>query len=47
MNREHIEELLELCWTAREDGLIPLHRDQLPEQLRCFLPHPISADGEG
>ena len=41
VHREHIEELLELCWTAREDGLTPLDRDHLPVQLLCFLPHPI------
>ena len=44
MSVEHIEELLELCWTAREDGLT-LDRDQLPEQLVCFLPHPIEPRG--
>jgi len=43
--REPIEELLELCWTAAEDRLVPLDRDRLPEQLRCFLPHPIEPDG--
>ena len=42
---EHIEELLELCWTAGEDGLIPLDRDELPAQLLCFLPSPIEPDG--
>ena len=45
VHREHIEELLELCWTAAEDGLVPLDRDQLPAQLLCFLPHPIEPDG--
>jgi DtxR family Mn-dependent transcriptional regulator len=43
---EHIEELLELCWTAAEDGLVPLDRDRLPAQLLCFLPHPIEPDGD-
>lgn len=43
---EYIEELLELCWTAAEDGLTPLDRDRLPEQLRCFLPHPIEPNGD-
>ncbi|MBI3088466.1 MAG: metal-dependent transcriptional regulator [Candidatus Omnitrophica bacterium] len=42
---EPIEELLELCWTAAEDGLVPLDRDRLPTQLVCFLPHPIEPDG--
>ncbi|MBI2885138.1 MAG: metal-dependent transcriptional regulator [Candidatus Omnitrophica bacterium] len=42
--REQIEELLELCWTAAEDGLEPLDRARLPTQLRCFLPHPIEPD---
>lgn len=44
--REQMEELLELCWTASEDGLSTLHRDHLPTQLRCFLPHPIEPDGD-
>ncbi|MBI1953214.1 MAG: metal-dependent transcriptional regulator [Candidatus Omnitrophica bacterium] len=42
---EPIEEMLELVWTAQEDGLTPLDRDHLPQQLLCFLPHPIEADG--
>ena len=42
---EDIEELLELCWTAAEDGLMPLDRDGLPERLVCFLPHPIEPNG--
>lgn len=46
MSREHVEELLELCWTAAEDGLVPLDRDRLPTQLLCFLPHPIEPDGD-
>ena len=46
VHREHIEELLELCWTAAEDGLIPLDRDRLPTQLVCFLPHPIEPNGD-
>ena len=41
IHSEAIEELLELCWTADEDGLGPLDRDRLPTHLRCFLPHPI------
>lgn len=45
IHREHIEELLELCWTAAEDRLIPLDRHQLPAQLLCFLPHPIEPNG--
>jgi DtxR family Mn-dependent transcriptional regulator len=45
VHAEAIEELLELCWTAAEDGLILLDRDQLPTQLLCFLPHPIESDG--
>ena len=45
-HREAIEELLELCWTASEDGLNWLHRDRLPAQLRCFLPHPIEPNGD-
>lgn len=45
VTREQVEELLELLWTAAEDGLIPLDRHHLPEQLRCFLPSPIEADG--
>ncbi len=45
VHREHIEELLELCWTAAEDGLVPLDQDRLPTQLLCFLPHPIEPDG--
>ena len=45
MLSEPMEELLELCWTAAEDGLIPLDRDHLPSQLLCFLPHPISPNG--
>ena len=44
-HKEQIEEMLELCWTAAEDGLIPLDRDRLPTQLVCFLPHPIEPDG--
>ena len=43
---ESIEELLELCWTAAEDGLAPLDRDKLPQQLLCFLPHPIAPNGD-
>jgi DtxR family Mn-dependent transcriptional regulator len=39
--RETLEELLELWWTAGEDGLLPLNRQQLPERLRCYLPDPI------
>jgi DtxR family Mn-dependent transcriptional regulator len=46
VHREHIEELLELCWTAAEDGLTPLDRDRLPTQLLCFLPHPIEPNGD-
>lgn len=46
IHREHIEELLELCWTAAEDGLVPLDRRQLPTQLLCFLPHPIEPNGD-
>lgn len=46
MLTEAMEELLELCWTAAEDGLIPLDRDRLPAQLRCFLPHPIAPNGD-
>jgi len=45
VRNEELEELLELCWTAGEDGLIPLDRDHLPEQLLCFLPSPIESDG--
>ena len=45
IRRENIEELLGLCWTAAEDDLIPLDRDQLPTQLVCFLPHPIESNG--
>src|SRR3989338_4423054 len=44
-HKEQMEEMLELCWTAAEDGLIPLDRDRLPTQLVCFLPHPIEPDG--
>ena len=44
-HREAVEELLELLWTADEDGLLPLDRQELPQSLRCFLPHPI--DGRG
>ena len=47
IHREHVEELLELCWTAAEDKLVPLDRDRLPTQLLCFLPHPIESDGGG
>ncbi len=43
---EQIEELLELCWTAAEDGLMPLDRRRLPAQLACFLPHPIEPNGD-
>ena len=43
--QESLEELLELLWTADEDGLTPLDRQQLPESLRCFLPHPIQPGG--
>ncbi len=46
VHREQIEELLELCWTASEDGLMPLDRDTLPTQLVCFLPHPIEPNGD-
>lgn len=47
MNTAHeaVEELLELLWTAGEDGLLPLDRKALPDSLRCFLPHPIDSDG--
>ncbi len=45
-HREHIEELLELCWTAAEEKLVPLDRDRLPAQLLCFLPHPIEPNGD-
>lgn len=45
MSREQVEELLELCWTAAEDGLAPIDRDHLPAQLLCFLPHPIEPNG--
>ena len=44
---EQVEELLELCWTAAEDGLVPLDRDRLPEQLLCFLPRPIEPQQVG
>ena len=46
IHREHVEELLELCWTAAEDKLVPLDRDRLPAQLLCFLPHPIESNGD-
>lgn len=46
VHTESIEELLELCWTAAEDGLMPLDRDRLPSQLLCFLPHPIEPNGD-
>ena len=39
-----IEEILELCWTAAEDGFSPLDRDNLPKQLLCFLPNPIDPE---
>lgn len=45
LHREAVEEMLELLWTAAEDRLTPIHRQQLPIQLRCFLPHPIEPDG--
>ncbi|MBI2094245.1 MAG: FeoA domain-containing protein [Candidatus Omnitrophica bacterium] len=41
---EQIEELLELWWTAGEDGMSALNRRQLPKELLCFLPHPIAAE---
>jgi len=44
-HKEQMEEMLELCWTAAEDKLIPLDRDRLPTQLLCFLPHPIEPNG--
>ncbi|MBI4353753.1 MAG: metal-dependent transcriptional regulator [Candidatus Omnitrophica bacterium] len=43
--REAVEELLELLWTADEDDLLPLDRHRLPQSLRCFLPHPIEENG--
>jgi DtxR family Mn-dependent transcriptional regulator len=46
ITREQQEELLELCWTAAEDGISPLDRDRLPAQLVCFLPHPIEPAGQ-
>ena len=46
IHREHIEELLELCWTAAEDQLVRLDRDRLPAQLLCFLPHPIEPNND-
>ncbi|MBI3083975.1 MAG: metal-dependent transcriptional regulator [Candidatus Omnitrophica bacterium] len=46
VHTEHIEELLELCWTAAEDNPVPLDRDHLPAQLLCFLPHPIEPSGD-
>lgn len=39
--REALEELLELLWTAEEDGLSPVPRAQLPMEMRCFTPSPI------
>ena len=42
--QESVEELLELCWTAGEDGLSPLDRHALPKQLVCFLPYPLPPD---
>jgi DtxR family Mn-dependent transcriptional regulator len=45
--REDQEEFLELCWTAEEEGLHWVNRDQLPAHLTCFLPHPIEGDGFG
>ena len=42
--RESVEELLELLWTAEEDGLLTLDRHALPASLRCFLPSPIDED---
>ena len=47
VSREQVEELLELCWTAGEDHLLPLDRDHLPKQLLCFLPHPIEPQANG
>lgn len=41
MHREACEELLELCWTAAEDGMAWLDRHDLPTRLECFQPHPI------
>ncbi|HEX9780433.1 MAG TPA: metal-dependent transcriptional regulator [bacterium] len=46
VSREAIEEMLELCWTAEEDGLDPLDRHALPAELKCFLPSPIDEPPE-
>ena len=43
---ESVQELLELWWTAAEDQLTPLDRHHLPDQLRCFLPHPIEPEAD-
>lgn len=45
MSNEQVEELLELCQTAAEDGRVPLDRDHLPVQMVCFLPSPIETGG--
>lgn len=47
MSNEHIEEMLELCQTAAEDGRAMLDRDHLPTQMVCFLPSPIEPGGDG
>lgn len=44
VRQEHLEEFLELCWTAGEDGLMPLDRDRIPARLVCFLPNPIEPE---
>lgn len=46
VSTEHVEELLELVWTAGEDGLAPVERNRLPKRLVCFEPHPIEPDGD-
>lgn len=44
--KEEMEELLELCWTAAEDGLTPLDRERMPAELLCFMPQPIEVGGD-
>jgi len=44
LRKEEIEEILELCWVSAENNQEWLERQQLPEQLLCYMPQPMKSD---
>lgn len=46
INTESIQEFLELCYVAEEDGILSLDRAKLPDNLLCYSPKAIEPHGE-